>query len=272
MEMTGGFPAASWCAVDWEGDVRRRAALTPSTTWQSCHVTSDHHQCGNTRDNVTAVVCDVDLPVAYDTLLDGVDAPRGARRGSYSPSCFLWVAGVRGLPPAGVGHHNIHFGRDWDGAFRAVIDDGVTMPDPSILVTLHSLDDPALAPPGCSSLYVLEPVPNLEGRVDWQRERDRFHADLVQRVASMGYPVDVEVEAMIDPLDWQHLGLSRGTPFALAHTFRQTGPFRPANVEQRVPGLAFVGASTVPGVGVPMVLVSGRLAAARIDDYEATRR
>ena len=58
--------------------------------------------------------------------------------------------------------------------------------------------------------------------------------------------------------------MERGTPFALAHTFRQTGPFRPRNVDRRVPGLVFVGSSTVPGVGVPMVLVSGKLAAARV--------
>ena len=58
--------------------------------------------------------------------------------------------------------------------------------------------------------------------------------------------------------------MERGTPFALAHTFRQTGPFRPGNVERRAPGLVFVGSGTVPGVGVPMVLVSGRLAAERV--------
>ena len=52
--------------------------------------------------------------------------------------------------------------------------------------------------------------------------------------------------------------MERGTPFALAHTFLQTGPFRPGNVDRRAPGLVFVGSGTVPGVGVPMVLVSGR--------------
>ena len=56
----------------------------------------------------------------------------------------------------------------------------------------------------------------------------------------------------------------RGTPFALAHRFFQSGPFRPGNVERRAPGLVFVGSATVPGVGVPMVLVSGRLAAQRV--------
>ena len=71
-------------------------------------------------------------------------------------------------------------------------------------------------------------------------------------------------EEVYDPLDWEAQGMERGTPFALAHTFRQTGPFRPRNVERRVPGLVFVGSSTVPGVGVPMVLVSGKLAAQRV--------
>ncbi len=216
-----------------------------------------------------AVVANPDLPVAYRELLGGLDAPRVARTGTYSPSCVVWHAGVRGLPPPEAAHHNIHFGRDWDGAFRALIRDGVRMPDPSILVTLHSKDEPSMAPEGCSTLYVLEPVPNLDGRIDWTAERDRLQADLARRVAALGYPTEVEVEAFVDPLDWERQGMERGTPFALAHTFFQTGPFRPANVDKRVPGLVFVGSSTIPGVGVPMVLVSGRLAAERVDRYAA---
>jgi len=220
---------------------------------------------GGERIAADAVVCNADLPVAYRTLLGGVDAPRAARRGTYSPSCALWIAGVRGAPPAGAAHHNIHFGQDWDGAFRAIIHDGVRMPDPSILVTLHSLDDASLAPEGCSTLYVLEPTPNLDGRVDWVAERERVEASLRERVRALGYPTDVVVERFYDPLDWEAMGMERGTPFALAHTFRQTGPFRPGNVHRRVPGLVFTGSSTVPGVGVPMVLVSGKLAAERVD-------
>ncbi len=218
-----------------------------------------------------AVVCNADLPVAYRTLLGGVDAPRAARRGAYSPSCVLWVAGVRGRPPADAAHHNIHFGREWDASFRALIHDGVRMPDPSILVTLHSLDDPGLAPDGCSTIYVLEPTPHLGGRIDWTRERDRVVESLRDRVAALGYPTDVEVERVYDPLDWEAMGMERGTPFALAHTFRQTGPFRPGNVDRRVPGLVFTGSSTVPGVGVPMVLVSGKLAAQRIEQMAGGR-
>ena len=227
---------------------------------------------GSERVEADAVVCNLDLPVAYRTLLGGVDAPRVARRGKYSPSCVLWVAGVKGLPPANAAHHNIHFGHDWNGSFKALIEDGVRMPDPSVLVTLHSIDTPGLAPEGHSSLYVLEPTPNLDGTIDWGRERDRIVGDIKNRVAALGYPTDVVVERVYDPLDWEAMGMERGTPFALAHTFRQTGPFRPNNVDKRVPGLVFTGSSTVPGVGVPMVLVSGKLAARRVDEYAATRR
>lgn len=227
---------------------------------------------GGERIAADAVVCNPDLPVAYRTLLGGVEAPRVARRGKYSPSCLLWVAGVRGLPPADAAHHNIHFGHDWDGSFKALIHDGVRMPDPSILVTLHSLDDASLAPEGCSSIYVLEPTPNLDGKIDWVAERERIMGSLRARVAQLGYPTDVVVERVYDPLDWEALGMERGTPFALAHTFLQTGPFRPNNVDRRVPGLVFTGSSTLPGVGVPMVLVSGKLAAQRVDEYARERR
>jgi phytoene desaturase len=182
------------------------------------------------------------------------------------------VAGVRGLPPADAAHHNIHFGHDWDGSFKALIHDGVRMPDPSILVTLHSLDDASLAPEGCSSIYVLEPTPNLDGKIDWVAERERIMGSLRARVTELGYPTDIVVERVYDPLDWEALGMERGTPFALAHTFLQTGPFRPNNVDRRVPGLVFTGSSTLPGVGVPMVLVSGKLAAQRVDEYAREQR
>jgi phytoene desaturase len=227
---------------------------------------------GSERIAADVVVCNPDLPVAYRTLLGGVDAPRVARRGKYSPSCLLWVAGVKGLPPAEAAHHNIHFGHDWNASFKALIHDGVRMPDPSILVTLHSLDDASLAPEGCSSIYVLEPTPNLDGRVDWSRERDRITDSLRAKVAGLGYPTDVVVERIYDPLDWEAMGMERGTPFALAHTFRQTGPFRPNNVDKRVPGLVFTGSSTLPGVGVPMVLVSGKLAAERVQQFAGRQR
>jgi phytoene desaturase len=74
----------------------------------------------------------------------------------------------------------------------------------------------------------------------------------------------IAVEELVTPADWARQGMAAGTPFAASHHFGQTGPFRPANVAPRVRGVVFAGSSTVPGVGVPMVLVSGKLAAERV--------
>jgi phytoene desaturase len=79
-----------------------------------------------------------------------------------------------------------------------------------------------------------------------------------------GFTDSIEVEHMTTPLDWQNQGMERGAPFASAHTFFQTGPFRPSNLAKGLENVVFVGSGTQPGVGVPMVLISGRLAAERI--------
>jgi phytoene desaturase len=217
-----------------------------------------------------AVVANPDVPAVYRSLLPDTPMPRVARRGEYSPSCALWLAGVRGELPPGAGHHNIHFGKDWKGSFDALLKTGTRQPDPAILVCCPAASDPALAPPGGQVLYALEPVPNLDGRLDWRYERDRIRDSLRSRLAGLGYPVDdVVTERFVDPTDWEAQGMERGTPFALSHRFSQTGPWRPANVDRRVPGLVLVGSGTVPGVSVPMVLVSGRLAADRVDQLAA---
>jgi len=217
-----------------------------------------------------AVVCTVDLPVAYDRLLPGLPAPWVTRRGRYSPSAVVWHVGLRGQPGPEVAHHNLHFGRQWDEAFRALIRDGRLMPDPSLLVSVPTVSEPGLAPEGGSVLYVLEPVPNLDGRIDWITERPRMRERLQRHIDRLGYAGDLVVDELVDPLDWERQGMARGTPFALAHTFGQTGPFRPGNVDRRAPGLVFAGSGTVPGVGVPMVLISGRLAADRVDRLAAS--
>ncbi len=228
-----------------------------------------------TRDgteSADAVVVTLDLPVAYDRLLPGVTAPRVARRGAYSPSAVVWHVGAGGPTGEHVRHHNIHFGHEWDAAFEALIDRQELMPDPSRLVTVPTVTDSSAAPPGASTLYVLEPVPHNGSGLDWSREagpmRERLHTFL----DANGYPTDVVEERLVTPDDWEAQGMHLGTPFALAHTFGQSGPFRPHNVDRRVPGLVFAGSGTTPGVGIPMVLVSGRLAAERVQEYAGDAR
>ena len=216
------------------------------------------------------VVCTTDLPVAYRTMLPGIEMPRVARRGKYSPSALVWHLGVKGTMPTDVAHHNIHFGAQWQESFKALLSTGQRMPDPSILVSVPTVDDPSLAPAGRHVLYALEPVPNLDGKVDWGSETDTARAQLLDTLATSGYPTDIEVEHMVGPQEWEAQGMERGTPFALSHRFFQTGPFRPSNVERRAPGLVFAGSGTVPGVGVPMVLVSGKLAAERVRELGST--
>lgn len=219
-----------------------------------------------------AVVVTLDLPTAYTELLPDLRPPRVLDRAAYSPSAVVWHVGVRGKPKAGVAHHNIHFADAWAESFDQLIKRKELMTDPSRLVTVPSLDAPEMAPDGHSVLYVLEPVPHLGADIDWTTERGPARDRLHRFLSANGYPDDIVTERLITPADWAAQGMAMGTPFSLAHTFGQTGPFRPGNVEPRVPGVFFAGSGTTPGVGVPMVLISGELAASRVRDYLGGRR
>lgn len=222
---------------------------------------------GGERIAADAVVITLDLPTAYEELLPQLSPPRALAKASWSPSALVWHVGVRGVPSPGVGHHNIHFADAWAYSFEQLITRKELMSDPSRLVTIPSLDAPGMAPPGHSALYVLEPVPHLGARIDWTAERGPARERLHSFLAANGYPDDIVTDHLVTPLDWRAQGIAMGTPFSLAHTFAQTGPFRPANVEPRIPGVFFAGSGTTPGVGVPMVLISGELAAERVRDY-----
>jgi phytoene desaturase len=211
------------------------------------------------------VVLNPDLPVAYRELLP---ERRRERRLRYSPSCVVLHIGSRQAYRR-IGHHNIHFGAAWKGTFDEVIRRGELMSDPSLLVTNPTHTDPSAAPDGRQTYYVLAPTPNLEvAPLDWRGGLARNYADSVMSVLEergyVGFRDGVEVERIITPADWQDQGMAAGTPFAAAHTFAQTGPFRPGNLHSSLPNVVFTGSGTQPGVGVPMVLISGKLAASRV--------
>ncbi|MET0425545.1 MAG: phytoene desaturase family protein [Actinoplanes sp.] len=216
------------------------------------------------------VVLNPDLPVAYRDLLPPQRRPRRLR---YSPSCVVLHIGSTSRYSK-IAHHNIHFGQAWRGTFDEVINKGLLMSDPSLLVTNPTGTDPSAAPDGKQTYYVLAPTPNLEsGPMDWRGGlAERYATSLVRTLEQRGYVGfgdGIEVQRIITPADWQDQGMAAGTPFAAAHTFAQTGPFRPSNLHPVLSNVVFTGSGTQPGVGVPMVLISGKLAATRVTGASA---
>ena len=142
------------------------------------------------------------------------------------------------------------------------------MSDPSLLITRPTASDPGLAPPGRDLLYILAPAPNLAaGPADWDATGRAYADRLIATVADRLLPgLDAEIETahVVTPADWARQGMVAGTPFSYAHSLWQTGPFRPGNVPRGAENAVLAGCGTVPGVGVPTALISGRLAADRV--------
>ncbi|MFI5510743.1 phytoene desaturase family protein [Mycobacterium sp. NPDC051804] len=218
-----------------------------------------------------AVVLTTELPETYRLL--GRE-PRRLSRLRPAPSAVVAHIGCQTVDPD-VGHHTILFGEAWQETFKDIIDDGQVMADPSLLVTRPTAGDAGLAPAGRDLLYILAPAPNTAvGNVDWSATGPAYTDSILRtvrdRMPSLG--VDAELLHVVDPSDWARQGMLAGTPFALAHTFGQTGPFRPANTVRGIDNAVLAGSSTVPGVGVPTAMMSGRLAADRITGAVTQRR
>ncbi|MDT7599510.1 MAG: phytoene desaturase [Pseudonocardiales bacterium] len=168
-------------------------------------------------------------------------------------------------------HHTLSFGRAWSETFEQILHRGQLMSDPSLLLTNPTATDPALAPPGHQLYYLLAPCPNTQrARLDWSRIGPAYAEELLGVLAARGHTglsasvADMAASRLVTPDDWAEDGLAAGTPFSAAHTFAQTGPFRPANLVRGWSNVVLAGCGTTPGVGVPPVLISGRLAALRI--------
>jgi phytoene desaturase len=210
-----------------------------------------------------AVVLTTELPDTYRLL---GRRPRRLLALRAAPSAVVAHVGCRSVSTE-IGHHTLVFGDAWEQTFHDIIDDGRAMRDPSLLVTRPTAGDASLTPAGRDLFYILAPAPNtVVGQVDWDTVggayTDEIIAAVTARLPELGR--DTEVLHVVNPADWARQGMAAGTPFALAHTFGQTGPFRPANTVRGIDNVVLAGSSTVPGVGVPTAMLSGRLAADRI--------
>jgi len=205
------------------------------------------------------------------------------RRRDPGPGAVLAMLGVRGALPQ-LTHHNLFFTTDWEAGFARVFGSRPGIPDPaSLYVCKPSATDPGVAPAGDENLFVLVPVAadvsigagGVDGAGDRLVERTA-DAAIAQVAAWAGVPdlADrIVVRRTVGPDDFaQQLNAWRGGALGLAHTLRQSAFFRPGNASRRVEGLLYAGSSTIPGIGLPMCLISAELVVKRLrGDVSAER-
>jgi len=186
---------------------------------------------------------------------------RNISRKKFSCSTFMLYLGVEGKFPQP--HHTIHISEDYVRNLDEIERKHVLSEDPSFYVQNATVTDPALAPAGHSTLYVLVPVTHQHPNVDWQKERARYRALVLRQIAKAGF-TDVEsrirYEKIITPDDWDSsYEVYRGATFNLAHSLDQMLHLRPHNRFDDVDGLYLVGGGTHPGSGLPVIFESARI-------------
>jgi len=218
-----------------------------------------------------AVLVGADLPYAYRELLpDAANGDFGWRRKreklEYTASAFMLYLGIdRKLD--GMLHHNFYLSPKYRENFEQIFRDHALPDDPSFYAVVPSRTERGMAPEGMESLFVLVPVPHLGPNVDWERDGPAFKEkvyELLERRCGVSRE-SVVYEKVRTPLDWRdEYNLEEGAAFGIGHGILQVGYFRPPMVSRSVGGLYFVGASTRPGTGVPLVTIGARLVAERI--------
>lgn len=222
---------------------------------------------GESKEAFDAIICNADLAYAYPEIFN-TEMPRRVAKGKYSPSCLLYVAGGVADKSSDRAHHTIHFSGNDKRSYDELVNQRVMMTDPSFLISNPNVSDPSIVPDGSDVFYVLEPCPHLDSKVDFENNSDAFKERMRGHLTKSGINLTrVDTEIFIDPIAWDKQGMYRGTPFSLAHTFLQSGPFRSKNRMRNREGIFFAGTATTPGVGIPMVLESGRLACELVDEY-----
>lgn len=230
------------------------------------------------REEADIVVSAADLHHTETRLLpaDAQSYPEGWwQKRQSGPGAVLVLLGVRGELPE-LGHHSLFFTRDWASNFEAIFGDDAYIPDPaSLYVCKPSATDPQVAPDGHENLFVLIPIPadpslghggpDGTGAAAIERAAD---AGIDQIAAWAGIPdlrERIVVRQTIGPGDFVDDYHSwSGGMLGPSHILSQSAMFRAQNASKRVDGLYYAGATTAPGVGVPMCLISAELVLKRL--------
>ena len=218
-----------------------------------------------------AVVSNVDVPTTESSLLHDVPV---RKRSTPPMTCgvvtFYW--GIR-KKIAGLPHHSIFLPDHYEKTFNHLTKSGKFPVDIPFYISIASKTDPSLAPEGHDTMFVLVPAPLLSqtSGIDWRSTVVSLKQQVLDRLAFHGVALsdsDITFEEVWTPQEWSNrFGLYDGSAFGAIHTLRNIGPFRKKNADPDIAGLYYVGASTVPGTGMPMVALGGAMTAERVAEY-----
>jgi phytoene desaturase len=214
-----------------------------------------------------AVASNGDVVRTYDMLEGsrGKKAAAALRRKRFSPSLFVVHFGTEGDWPH-VPHHSILFGPRYKGLLNDIYKGSGLADDPSIYLHHPTITDPAMAPPGCSTLYALAPVPHLgRSKFDWETEGPAYAERILQIVEARVMPglrARIRTQFHYTPQDFNtDLRSHLGSAFSLEPLLTQSAYFRVHNRDDKIPNLYFTGAGTHPGAGIPGVVGSAKATA-----------
>ena len=215
------------------------------------------------------IVSNVDLPAAYTKLIPPakrkIMTDKKINLLKYSCSAFMLYLGVDKIPDS-LKHHNVFFAPDYEKNFQQLFESNEISEDPSFYVNVPTLTNPKLAPKGKHLLFVLVPVPakpNQNGNAwNWEEKKESYANMIIQKMEARGFTNlkrRIKMKEIFTPNDWESLaGMHFGSTFGLSPIFLQSSVFRPQQKSEEFSNLYFVGASTHPGSGMPMVLISAR--------------
>ncbi len=167
-----------------------------------------------------------------------------------------------------VDHHNYYLGQNYKQYADTILSDPNTLEKPYYYVNVLSKHNTDCAPEGCESLFFVCPVPNLLVKKDWSDKDqivDSIIDDFSKRI-NTNIQSEIISKTIYTPEDWQsQFNLYQGSGLGLSHTMLQIGAFRPSNFDETYNNVFYVGASTIPGAGIPMAIISAELAFKRIE-------
>jgi len=216
------------------------------------------------------VVANSDVVTTFAKLINGYPAREKQLRAlepSSSGMVFFW--GVREQYPA-LAHHNIFFSENYREEFHQIFNEKSTPDDPTIYIAITSKTDPVHAPQNGENWFVLLNMPYLTGRHDWTEEVRKMRKTVLDKLAKFGFDMNEKIlhEQVITPIDFsEDYGSNRGSIYGISSNSKMAAFNRPANRNRQIQGLYFAGGSAHPGGGIPLVLLSGKLAAELIAEH-----